>query len=130
MNLLIDTHTLIWFIEGSPDLSTKAHNLITNIDNPCFVSVASIWEIAIKLNIGKLELKNPFNKLTSLLWENSIDLLPIRFEHTQKLIDLPFHHRDPFDRLIICQALVEKMQLISRDEHFDNYLVGEVKRHW
>jgi PIN domain nuclease of toxin-antitoxin system len=126
MNLLIDTHTLIWFIEGSPELSKNARNLIENIDNPCFASIASIWEIAIKVSLGKLELKNPFEKLGSLMWENSIDLLPIRYEHTKELITLPFHHKDPFDRLIIAQAKIEKMPIVSKDSNFKYYDVEQI----
>jgi PIN domain nuclease of toxin-antitoxin system len=130
MNILLDTHTLIWFIEGSKELSQKARNLVADIDNPCFASAASIWEIALKQSIGKLELKNPFEKLSALMWENSIDILPIRFEHAKKIIGLPFHHKDPFDRIIIAQALVEEMQIISKDEQFDNYLDDNTKRIW
>jgi len=99
MKVLIDTHTLIWFVEGSAELRSKARDIIVDIDNPCYASVVSIWEIAIKLSINKLQMKNTFDKLSSLLWENNIELLPIRFEHTQRLINLPFHHKDPFDRL-------------------------------
>jgi len=100
--------------------------LIEDIDNPCYVSVASIWEIAIKLSLGKLELKNPFDKLSALMWENSIDLLPIRFEHTQELIAMPYHHKDPFDRLIIAQAKIEKMSIVSKDINFKYYDVQQI----
>jgi len=130
MNMLLDTHALIWFIEDSPELSPAVGRLITDINNPCYVSVATLWEIAIKVSIGKLELKYPFDKLSELMWENSIDLLPIRFEHIQKLLTLPFHHKDPFDRIIISQALIDGLQVISRYNQFDNYLVEPIKRYW
>jgi PIN domain nuclease of toxin-antitoxin system len=126
MNLLIDTHTLIWFIEDAPEMSEKARNLITDIDNPCFVSIASIWEIAIKLSIGKLKMKYPFDKLSTLLWENSIELLPIRIEHTKELISMPFHHKDPFDRLIISQARIEHLTIISKDDNFRSYDINQI----
>jgi len=126
MNILLDTHTLIWFLEGSPEMSTNARNIIEDIDNIRFVSSASIWEIAVKVSIGKLELKYPFKKINSLLWENSIDLLPIRFEHTLELTTLPFHHKDPFDRLIISQAIIEKMPIISKDGNFKYYNINQI----
>jgi len=68
-------------------------------------------------------LKNPFEKLNSFCWENSIDILPVRFEHTKELIGLPFHHKDPFDRLIIVQSIIEKMPIVSKDNNFKHYNV-------
>jgi len=126
MNILLDTHTLIWFLEGSPEMSTNARNIIEDLDNIRFVSSASIWEIAVKVSIEKLELKYPFKKINSLLWENSIDLLPIRFEHTLELTTLPFHHKDPFDRIIIAQAIVEQMPIISKDGNFKYYNINQI----
>lgn len=127
MNLLLDTHSLIWFIEGDTKLTPKAIDLIKNIDNTCYISVASLWEISIKISIGKLKIKVPYDNLSELLWKNSIYLLSIKFEHTQKLISLPYYHKDPFDRLIISQAIVEKISIISKDEHFNKY---DVKVLW
>lgn len=121
MNLLLVTHALIWFIEGDTKLTPKAIDLIKNIDNTCYISVASLWEISIKISIGKLKMKVPYDNLSELLWKNSIYLLSIKFEHTQKLISLPYYHKDPFDRLIISQAIVEKISIISKDEHFNKY---------
>jgi len=71
--------------------------------------------------------ENDFDKLNSLIWENSFELLPIKFEHSKELINLPFHHKDPFDRMIISQAIVEKMPIISKDDNFKNY---EIKQIW
>jgi len=127
MNLLLDTHTLIWFFEGSDELGKNAIQNIENEKNTCFVSIVSIWEIAIKLSIKKMEMKIDFDKLNSLIWENSFELLPIKFEHSKELINLPFHHKDPFDRMIISQAIVEKMPIISKDDNFKNY---EIKQIW
>jgi PIN domain nuclease of toxin-antitoxin system len=91
------------------------------------VSIASLWEISIKASIGKLELRIELTQLTDFLTDNKIDLLPIRIEHLEKLQNLPFHHRDPFDRLLIAQALTENLTLISRDSLFSLY---NVPLHW
>jgi PIN domain nuclease of toxin-antitoxin system len=88
------------------------------------LSTASLWEIAIKVSIGKLELLQPYGKLIpQQLEENDIDVLPITLKHLTKLIELSFHHRDPFDRLIIAQALMEKIPIISSDTIFTDYPV-------
>ncbi len=126
MNVLLDTHTMIWFFEGSDELSQTAHDTIIKEGNTCFISIASIWEVAIKLSIQKLEMKIPFDKLSSLIWDNSFELIPIRFEHTKELISMPFHHKDPFDRLIISQAIIEKMPIVSRDSHFKHYNINQI----
>ncbi len=128
MNLLLDTHTLIWYLEGSQELSQTSQNLIDDAGNTNFVSVASFWEIAIKLSIGgKIELSQPFEKLSQLAWENSITILPIRFDHTTIVKSLPFHHKDPFDRIIIAQSIWDDMPIVSRDGHFDAY---DIRRLW
>ncbi|QMW00521.1 type II toxin-antitoxin system VapC family toxin [Spirosoma foliorum] len=124
MNLLLDTHTLIWYLEGNAELSQACQNLIENPGNNNFVSIASFWEIAIKLSIGgKLELSKPFEQLYQLAWENNITVLPIRFDHTTTVKSLPFNHKDPFDRIIISQAIVDNMPVLSRDGHFDAYAI-------
>jgi len=94
MNLLLDTHTMIWFFEGSDELSKMAIQSIENEENTCFISIISLWEIAIKLSLEKMEMKIPFDKLNSLIWENSFELLPIKFEHSKGLTKLPFYHKD------------------------------------
>lgn len=98
---LLDTHTLIWFIEGSKELSRTARQTIEieNADN--YVSIASLWEIAIKVSLGKLELKTPFNQIDRQITQNGFEILPVTFEDTLIVSALPFHHRDPFDRIII-----------------------------
>ena len=122
MKLLLDTHTLLWFIAGSASLSAYARSLIEDASNEKFVSIVSIWETAIKVSIGKMSLSAPFNILfPQQLQINGFELLPVKIEHTSVVTTLPFHHRDPFDRLLIAQAVEEKMTLVSRDEFFDDY---------
>ena len=121
MQLLLDTHAFIWFISGDRALPQTAIDAINDTDNKCFVSIASIWEIAIKSSLKKLELQSDFDHIIDFLAENEIEILPINFEHLQKVITLEFHHRDPFDRLIIAQGLVENLTIITKDENFPSY---------
>jgi len=121
MNLLLDTHTLIWYAEADDNLSQPAKSAIQNPENTCFVSVATFWEMAIKTSIGKLEMQLSLTELKRLIKENGIEILPIEIEHTLLIAKLPFHHKDPFDRLLIVQAMNENMTLLSRDEKFALY---------
>ena len=121
MQLLLDTHTFIWVISGDQALPQRALNAIKDTDNKCYISIASIWEIAIKFSLKKLELKSDFNNIIDFLAANDIEILSINFQHLQKVIALEFHHRDPFDRLIIAQGLVENLTIITKDEHFPSY---------
>lgn len=121
MDLLLDTHALIWFINGDEQLPDKSIKLIRNIDIKCFISIASIWKIAIKLSLGKLDLNGGFDEISRIMRRYEIELLPITFEHIQKLLTLDFHHRDPFDRIIISQGLVEKLTVVTKDENFLKY---------
>jgi PIN domain nuclease of toxin-antitoxin system len=105
-----------------------ANTLFLNEQNNFYLSIASIWEIAIKVSIGKLDINQPMETfLAEQLQENDVSLLNISFQHTMKVAQLPLHHRDPFDRMIIAQALVEGWPLLSRDEAFDAY---GVQRLW
>lgn len=121
MQLLLDTHTFIWFISGDQALPQRALNAIKDTDNKCYISIASIWEIAIKFSLKKLELKSDFDNIIDFLAANDIEILPINFQHLQKVIGLEFHHRDPFDRIIIAQGLVENLTIITKDENFPKY---------
>ena len=121
MNLLLDTHTLIWFLEGDCRLGLTAKNYIENANNTNFVSVATFWEIAIKVSIDKLKLQMPLQSLKSLIEENAMEILPITIEHTVLVSQLPFHHKDPFDRLLVAQSIIEDMVLLSGDEKFKSY---------
>jgi PIN domain nuclease of toxin-antitoxin system len=115
---LLDTHALIWFIEGDRLLSDKALSAINDKAYFNFVSIASIWEIAIKLNVEKLKLQTSFLGIQKKMDENGFKLLPVNFEHTLILKDLPLHHRDPFDRMIIAQSISEDLTIISREKNF------------
>lgn len=121
MDLLLDTHVFLWFINGENQLPDKVVKQIVDKNNHCFVSIASIWEIVIKLSIDKLEIHGGFDTIEDFLDNNDIEILPISFSHTKRLLKLPNLHRDPFDRMIISQALVEKMPVISKDNFFKDY---------
>ena len=127
MNLLLDTHSFIWFVAGSTRLSASAREIMDVPANRLWLSVASLWEMAIKVSLGKLKLGQPLDKfLPEQLRVNSVELLGITLDHTLALAALPFHHRDPFDRLLIAQALVEGLPVISVDPAFDAYGVNRV----
>jgi PIN domain nuclease of toxin-antitoxin system len=123
VNLLLDTHALIWLLEGDLRLSQTARSAIEDPQNTNFISIATFWEIAIKTSLGKLETKTPLSNLKHMTLDNGIEILPITIEHTLIVSDLAFHHRDPFDRLLIAQAIHEKMSVLSRDEHFKQYAI-------
>ncbi|HKP52270.1 MAG TPA: type II toxin-antitoxin system VapC family toxin [Chloroflexia bacterium] len=127
MRLLLDTHTFLWFISGDRRLSNEARVLIENTDNSRLLSVASLWEIAIKMSMGKLNLGLPFAEFVpQQLNRNLIDLIGITISQMDVVASLPFHHKDPFDRLLIAQAIVEQLPIISADMAFDNYGVNRL----
>lgn len=125
MRLLLDTHTFLWFIGGSSKLSVAARTLIEDPANERFLSVASLWEMSIKASLGRLKLALPFTDLVQgEVLGNAMELLAIRPTHLDVLAKLPFHHKDPFDRLIVAQAMAEAMPIVSKDKAFENYPVG------
>jgi PIN domain nuclease of toxin-antitoxin system len=124
MIYLLDTHALIWWLEKDENLSLKAHELIDTGVNNTLVSFVTPWEMAIKAGIGKLHDVGPFQKISD---KHSLSLLPINLAHIEKVKTLPHHHRDPFDRMLIAQALAEDLTLISNEAIFDAY---GVKRVW
>lgn len=127
MSLLLDTQALLWFILDDPRLSGPARESIATADGIVFVSPASLWEVAIKLSLGKYALPIPFAEFwDEQLLTNDFTLLPISVAHTARVADLPYHHRDPFDRLIIAQSLVEKIPIVSSDELFAKYAVERI----
>jgi PIN domain nuclease of toxin-antitoxin system len=123
MAFLLDTHAFLWFVAGDSQLPQS----IKDINQPCFISVASFWEIAIKFQIGKLEIEIDLEELYRFAERNQIEIIPINEQHLLTLLGLEAIHNDPFDRLIISQAISEDLVLITRDKILKNY---EVKQQW
>ncbi len=122
MKLLLDTHTFLWFIAGDNQLDQYARQLIENPQNQRYLSVASVWEITIKSSLGRLQVPMPPSQLIQdHVWTNAIELLPIVSAHLDSLYGLPYHHKDPFDRLMIAQAIQDEMVLITKDKLFNAY---------
>jgi PIN domain nuclease of toxin-antitoxin system len=126
MNLLLDTQALLWFVLDDSRLSATARESIVAAEM-VLVSPASLWEIAIKISLGKYALPIPF----AAFWEqqlliNNFTLLPISVAHTARVAELPYHHPDPFDRLLIAQSLVEKIPVVSSDALFNDYGVERI----
>ena len=127
MKIILDTHTFLWFINDSPELSNSAAELIES-DVDLWISIASLWEISIKVNLNKLDLSDDYEKfIPHQIAINNIEILPVNLQHLIVLTKLPLHHRDPFDRLLIAQAISEEVPIISVDKKFDLY---EVDRQW
>jgi PIN domain nuclease of toxin-antitoxin system len=122
MRFLLDTHTFIWFVLNDTQLSRPADRLITDPTNEVLVSPATYWEIAIKVGKKKLDLLAPYDDFMNQgIQGNDFGILPITTTHTSRLTTMPMHHKDPFDRLLIAQALVEQMPIVSIDAAFDAY---------
>lgn len=124
MKLLLDTHTFLWLIDGNPRLSSTAADALADVGNQLYFSVASVWELVIKVGNRKLALADPvgaYLKKWTEIYE--IDLLPVEPSHVLGIADLPVPHRDPFDRLIISQAIFEEMTLVTADRAFMEYPV-------
>lgn len=127
MNLLLDTQALLWFVLDDSRLSETARESIVAADGIVYVSPASLWEVAIKISLGKYALPMPFAAFwDDQLLANDFTLLPISVAHTARVAELPYHHRDPFDRLIIAQSLVEMIPVVSSDELFADYGVERI----
>ena len=127
MRLLLDTHAFLWWVGNNDALSKKARAAIADADNECFLSIASTWELAIKLSLGKLKLPEPIERFVpAQLAANGFVQLPIEFRHAAKVATLSLHHRDPFDRLLIAQAIEEKMPIVSGDAMFKRYGVNRI----
>ena len=128
MRALLDTHTFLWFTTGEPRLSGTARELIEDPQNEMLLSLASLWEIAIKASLGKLVLQPSFDAaILGQMAHNDIRLLGIEIAHIREVLTLAWHHRDPFDRLMIAQARVEGIPIIGVVGVFDGY---GVKRVW
>jgi PIN domain nuclease of toxin-antitoxin system len=126
MDLLLDTHSLIWFLMGDKKLSNKVRLAIENPDNSKIISIASIWEIAIKLSVDKIKLPKGFKHFLDLIEENGFEILPITFEHALILSSLEFIHRDPFDRLLIAQCKADGLILATIDDNIKKYKIQTI----
>ena len=128
MKYLLDTHTLLWIVTDSPKLSKKAKKLYLETNNLILFSLASVWELAIKSSLGKIEFEKSLEKFVEEhVKRNNIQILNIELPHLLRVEQLPFHHRDPFDRLLISQLIENNLSIISCDKMFDLY---DVKRVW
>lgn len=122
MRFLIDTHVFLWFIAGDIRLSKKVRQAIEDEENEVLLSVASVWEIAIKTSVGKLTLAKPFAELIpEQIADNEIDVLPIHFDELKIVSSLPLYHRDPFDRLLLAQTITHGVPIASDDANFVQY---------
>ena len=125
MTLLLDTHAFLWWVSDDPRLRRRARAAITS--SPCVLSLASCWEMAIKVSLGKLTLSRPVGRFVQEQIEaNGFSLLEITLEHTAGVASLPFHHRDPFDRLLAAQAITDELAIVSSDPIFRTYGVRRV----
>jgi len=120
---MIGTHIFIWFLKGNEQLKPKTKAILEDAHNAKFLSMASLWEMAIKISIGKLHLSKPLESFLPI----EIPLFPIQKEHIFKIKSLQFHHKDPFDRLIIAQAIVENLTIVTDDRQFKNYDVALIE---
>lgn len=123
MSYLLDTHTLLWWLEDNPTLSSESKRIISNPNNLIFVSPVNTWEIAIKKALGKLEAPN---NLEQVILECGFDHLPITIRHTIFVENLENHHEDPFDRLLIAQAMIEELTILTRDNKITQYKVPTI----
>ncbi len=127
MRLLLDTHTLLWFLLDDPRLSMAARAAIIDPANMIVISPASYWEIAIKIRLGKYTLPESYKIFMEReIANNDLHILPIEIRHTAILTIMPRHHNDPFDRLLIAQAITEGISIISNDRIFDQYPVTRI----
>ena len=125
MDYLLDTQAIIWSLDDDPRLSQAAKDVIEDTNNTIYITIVSLWEIAIKRSIGKLTLTASLKDIQNLVASKEVSLLPLTVSHLETVESLPYQekHRDPFDRLIISQAITENLILISSDTHFKNYPV-------
>ncbi|WP_016949190.1 type II toxin-antitoxin system VapC family toxin [Anabaena sp. PCC 7108] len=124
MQVLLDTHTLLWFFSGNENISITALQLIEDSKNLKYISLVSVWEMAIKQSKGRLNLSVPIDDyIQQKIQLADFKLLDIQLSHLQTVSSLPFHHNDPFDRLLIAQSMVKNIPIVSRDSMFDSYKV-------
>ena len=121
MKYLLDTHAVIWYLEDSPELPKKITELIDDPEISIYICSVSLWEVAIKMNLSKLELNLPFDELLNSIKNGDFNILQVEDEYLRRLSSLPFIHKDPFDRLIISTALTDNLTIITIDENIQKY---------
>jgi PIN domain nuclease of toxin-antitoxin system len=121
VRLLVDTHAFLWFVAGDPQLSARARRAMEVEENDWWLSTASVWEMSVKASLGRLRLPAAAHDYVEQKVEQGLRVLSIDWPHAAATERLPFHHRDPFDRLIVAQALVEGLALVTRDPVFREY---------
>lgn len=125
MRLLLDSNAVFWAMLNDPKLSATAANLLGDLGNQCLISPVNHWEMAMKISVGKYQITGDFQAM----WHDAMTrfaVLPIEPRHTAQLINMPFHHKDPFDRMLIAQALSEGIPIISSDKQLDPYGVRRI----
>lgn len=128
MKILLDTHAMLWLVTGHRRLSKKAKSIFLDGGNTLLLSAVSGFEIAVKYSLGKLELsEEPASFIQKRIQANALTVLPLRMEHAGRLASLPFHHRDPFDRLLVAQAMIEQVPILSADRALSAY---DIERVW
>ncbi|MBK8807428.1 MAG: type II toxin-antitoxin system VapC family toxin [Bacteroidales bacterium] len=126
MDLLLDTHTLIWFLNGDEQISDKAKALIEDSQNSKIVSIASIWEIAIKISLDKFRFAQGFKYFLDMVADIGFEILPITVEHALELSTLEFIHRDPFDRLLIAQSISDNLIIVTKNDTIKRYNIKTI----
>ena len=121
MKFLLDTHTFLWFISGDNLLSKRAKDAIESAESHSYLSIASLWEIGIKTRLNKLNIGMPFKDLKKQIDNNGFEILPVLFSHIEIISELPVHHQDPFDRLLIAQCKTDQLTFITKDEKIKPY---------
>jgi PIN domain nuclease of toxin-antitoxin system len=125
--LLLDTHAFLWWVEDSPRLSRKARAAIGKPEETCYLSLGSCWEMAIKISLGRLKIEGSVDRfIAEHMAASGMQPLPVRLPHLARVATLPFHHRDPFDRLLAAQALVEDLTVVSTDPVFKRYGISRI----
>ncbi len=127
MRILVDTQAFIWFVEDDKQLPEKIKKVLEDTDNYLIISIASLWEMTIKMSLGKLHLRCDIEEMIDKVYLNGFEILPILPDHIVKLSKLDYFHSDPFDRIIISQGLCENIPIVSSDKVFDEY---GARRRW
>ena len=127
MDIIIDTHAAIWLFEGNEKMSESTREILNDLKNMVYVSIASVWEVAIKISTGKLEFDGGIENFIDTIYRNEFELLNISPKHIKTVTGLPYIHRDPFDRMLVAQAIVEDMAIMTTD---DNIIKYEIKSIW